>query len=301
MTPFPDDNPGVTAHATDAARRATRAAHRAQMRAHFHARHRDAPVFFGVVLIGMGVLFLLDNLNLIEARYFFRNFWPLIVILFGLSRLVFGQGGERIFGAIATGFGSFWLADRLFDWDINVIGLFWPIILIGVGLNVLFKARWRADLSSHGSPAPPIPPFPGGPPDQAQAPHLGFNQAADSTPTSATETTDQSASLREVAILAGIERRNVSQAFRGGTITAAMGSVELDLRDCRMADVGASIWVQVIMGQVVLRLPQNWTVESRVTTVLGNLEDRSDRPVEGSSRRLVIDGSVFMGQVEIRN
>ena len=80
-----------------------------------------------------------------------------------------------------------------------------------------------------------------------------------------------------------------------------MQSGELDLRDCRMADDNASIWIQAVMANITIRLPPNWTVESRLSTILGNLEDRSDRPVDASPRRLIIDGSVFMGQIEIRN
>ncbi len=112
---------------------------------------------------------------------------------------------------------------------------------------------------------------------------------------------DGAATIREFSFMSGIERRNISQVFRGGSLTAVMGAIELDLRDCRMQANSATILVQVIMGQVSLRLPQGWTVESRVGAALGNVEDRSDPPVESAPKRLIVEGSVFMGQVEIRN
>ena len=80
--------------------------------------------------------------------------------------------------------------------------------------------------------------------------------------------------------------RNVSQAFRGGSITAVMGNVEIDLRDSRMSDSGASIAIQVIMGQTVLRLPRDWAVESHLATVLGNLEDTLGSPGRCVTKRL---------------
>jgi hypothetical protein len=284
-------------HAVHTARHAARRARFAARRATFRARCEGTPWFFGTLLIGLGLLFLLDNLDIIEARFVFRNMWPLLVLFFGLSRLMFGRGGERVFGAIATLFGGLWLGDRLFDWDVNVMGVFWPLILIGLGVSLLFRPR-RAWTSSGMPPFPPVPPIPGTPASSA-----GFAEAGDAAAGAGTDDsyTDESARLREVAIMAGIERRNVSQTFRGGAITSVMGSVEIDLRDCRMAEASAIVTVQIIMGQVVLRLPPDWTVESRLSTVLGNLEDRSDRPVQSTPKRLIVEGSVFMGQVEIRN
>ncbi len=283
MAQIPDD--GFT-HAAHAVRDASRVARRNR----FRQRCAQRPWFAGSIMLGLGLLFLLDNLNLIEARFFFRNLWPLAVIVFGLSRLFFGQGGERIFGAIATGFGGLWLADRLFDWDVNVIGVFWPLILIGLGISMLFRSPGNM-FGPPVPPTPPVPPIPGASLD-------GTSAAANDNDY---DDIDQSASIREVAVMAGIERKNVSQTFRGGSITTIMGSVELDLRDCRLANDSARILLQIVMGQVVIRLPRDWTVDSHVGAFLGNVEDRSDQPVSPTPKRLVLDGSVFMGQVEIRN
>ncbi len=276
MAQTPDDGLG---HARQTVRNA---AHHIQ---HMHRRHRqDPPWFLGVVMVLLGVVFLLDNLDIIEARFFFRNMWPVLALIFGLGKVIFGRPDERIFGAVAAVFGGAWLADRVLDWDINIVGLFWPLILVGLGLGILFKGR-----SQLGFPVPPIPPVPG--------------SAFDAEPTTAEPATptDLSASIREVAIMGGVERRNISQSFRGGSITAVMGSIELDLRDCRIADEAAHIAVQVVLGQVVLRLPREWAVDSRIGAVLGNLEDRSDPPVAGTQKRLVLEGSLFLSQIEIRN
>jgi len=253
-----------------------------------HRHDQDVPWVFGIVLVVLGVVFLLDNLGLVESRVFFRNIWPVLIIAFGLSKLVFGRGHERILGIGATVFGASWLADRLFDWDINVVGTLWPLILIGVGIGLLFKRGRGAWMQPPLPNGPDVPPIPGAP----------FSGTA-SPPASAG--TDVSASIREVAIMAGIQRRNVSQSFRGGSVTAVMGGVELDLRDCRIAGDAAYVTVQVALGQIELRLPRDWAIDSRVGAVLSNIEDRSDPPLSGTPKRLVLEGSVFLGQIEIRN
>jgi predicted membrane protein len=112
---------------------------------------------------------------------------------------------------------------------------------------------------------------------------------------------DTSSTFKDSAFMGSVERRNVSQTFRGGHATAFMGGVEIDLRDARMASTEALVVVSVMMGSVELRIPRDWTVESRVSATLGSFEDLTTAPVDGSAKRFVVQGSVFMGSVEIRN
>ncbi len=328
-TPSPDEHYADAHRAAREAARAARDTARAARHAVHHARraHRHhigkrwqrrwhsshTPWFFGTLLVGLGVLFLLHNLRLVNAGLVFRNMWPALILAWGLSRVIFGQSSEKVFGGLAAFFGAVWLGDRYFDWDVNIAGMFWPLLLIGLGLSMLFRPRRLPfDL-----PFPPPPPGAssagaasaassfGDPPAESGAAGssdaTGDQNTANASSDDDTVFEDGAATIREFAFMSGIERRNISQVFRGGALTSVMGAIELDLRDCRMASSSASILVQVIMGQVSLRLPEGWTVESRVGAVLGNVEDRSDRPVESAPKRLIIDGSVFMGQVEIRN
>src|SRR5436190_19902953 len=57
-------------------------------------------LFVGVVLITFGVLFLLDNLGVAEMGDVIHDFWPLILILWGLSIVMRGRtktsGGRAI-------------------------------------------------------------------------------------------------------------------------------------------------------------------------------------------------------------
>jgi hypothetical protein len=143
------------------------------------------------------------------------------------------------------------------------------------------------------------PPLNGTPPplDGAATPHFD----AQTNPSDPDRRVDTSASFKEVAVMAGIERRNVSQALRGGEVTVVMGGVEIDLRDSRMAADEARVSVSVVMGEAVLRIPRDWTVESRVTATMANFEDHTAPPLNGASKRFIVEGSTFMGNVEIRN
>lgn len=237
------------------------------------------PVLAGLLLVFVGALFLLDNLNLIEARGIVRSYWPVVLVAWGLSRVL--QGGDRVIGPFAVVLGVVLLGNRLLHWGISVAALFWPIVLIAVGTHILLR-HWRN----------PVHVLAAGPADlDADArPDGGIEDAR----------VDASPAIREVAFMASVERRNVSQTFRGGSASATMGSIELDLRECRMNDGETRLDLSAFMGQVTLRIPRDWTVDSRVDAILASVEDRSEPPVQ-DAKRLVLRGSAILGSIEIRN
>jgi Cell wall-active antibiotics response 4TMS YvqF len=112
-------------------------------------------------------------------------------------------------------------------------------------------------------------------------------------------TLDQKPTFSGTAILSGIERRNSSPTFRNAEASAFMGAVKLDLRDATMEGDEARIDVSAIMGGVEIRVPRTWTVVNRATPIMGGVKD--DTHSSDGSKRLVIEGTVVMGGLEIKN
>lgn len=108
------------------------------------------------------------------------------------------------------------------------------------------------------------------------------------------ETTDENIS----AILGGTSSKNSSNDYTGGTISAIMGGVELDLRDVKIKKE-AVLAVSVIMGGVELFVPSDVIVKNRATALMGGLEDKS-QPKHDKGPVLYIDGTIIMGGVEIK-
>jgi hypothetical protein len=101
------------------------------------------------------------------------------------------------------------------------------------------------------------------------------------------------------ALLSGVERRNSSSDFRGGQAEAVMGGVDLDLREATMQGAEAKIEVSAIMGGIELRVPRTWTVINRVVPILGGVNDHTSS--RDANKRLVIEGTILMGGLEIKN
>ena len=49
----------------------------------------------GIILIAIGLIFLLNNLDVISVHDLFHNFWPVILILFGIYIILKGQSGPE--------------------------------------------------------------------------------------------------------------------------------------------------------------------------------------------------------------
>lgn len=55
------------------------------------SRRRYRPIFPGAVLVFVGLIFLVNNLGLADAGELFSDYWPVFLILLGLSILLRGS------------------------------------------------------------------------------------------------------------------------------------------------------------------------------------------------------------------
>jgi multisubunit Na+/H+ antiporter MnhB subunit len=164
----------------------------------WNASHRLIPA---VIVIGIGVLFLLNNLNILYFSEWAR-YWPVILIAIGLVKLVDANSpGGHVTGAILVGVGAILLGQTLGYLNVRMHDL-WPLFLIGAGLLMLFRGdswyRVRRGLYVHGR-------------------------------------------LREASVFGGGKRQINTQNFTGGHIDAVFSGYEIDLRGATMTGDDATL------------------------------------------------------------
>jgi len=108
-------------------------------------------VILGFLILIAGVVFLLDNLGIMEEQSYLR-YWPVILVAIGIPKVMSSRDAAGLFtGFLLTGLGTVLLLDNLgfipFSlWD------FWPLILVVVGgsliLRAFFGGESRADPSA---------------------------------------------------------------------------------------------------------------------------------------------------------
>ncbi|MBI3663962.1 MAG: hypothetical protein HY234_13050 [Acidobacteria bacterium] len=102
----------------------------------------------GVILILLGGIFLADKFFYINFSWYFRTWWPLLLIAFGVLQLA--NRPRRPVGAIVLiTVGVIFQVDRLglFPWW--SMHQMWPLILIAIGLGLMIC---RIQRSSAGTP-----------------------------------------------------------------------------------------------------------------------------------------------------
>jgi predicted membrane protein len=79
-----------------------------------------------------------------------------------------------------------------------------------------------------------------------------------------------------------------------------MGASEIDLRKASIEGAEVVLDTFAVWGGIEIRVPTDWTVESRGVAVMGAFEDSSRRPDDGR-KKLIITGYAVMGGVEVKN
>jgi hypothetical protein len=95
----------------------------------------------GLCLAAVGALVLLDNLNVFEIDRLW-DYWPVILILLGVARLLQPQG--RGLGFLLLGVGVWLLGDNLGYWDLDTGDLFAALLILFGGylaLTALSRGR----------------------------------------------------------------------------------------------------------------------------------------------------------------
>jgi len=226
------------------------------------ARLRFTPqLVVGLIVIAVGALMTLDNLQLVDASRYLR-FWPAALIVLGVVNIWHsreGMGGS--FGGFLFIVVGAWLLleqtelVRISFWDM------WPALLVAFGVFLVWQGM--------------------------SVPRRRAAEASNDL-------------ISAMAVLGGVSRGNNSAAFRGGELTAVMGGCELDLRHAAI-DGEAIIDVFALWGGIEIRVPDDWTVVSRVTPILGGVDDKTRPPQMAARHRLVLRGFVVMAGVEIKN
>lgn len=109
------------------------------------------------------------------------------------------------------------------------------------------------------------------------------------------------ATVDAMALFGASVRRSSSQAFRGGSLTAAFGGCELDLTEAATPSDGATLDVFAAFGAIEISVPQGWKVAGDVLPIFGGFEDKTRRVTGEPTGLLTVRGQVLFGGIEVKN
>ena len=226
-----------------------------------HKSNRRA--IFGILLIFAGLILIAINFNWISSDWrgiFFS--WQALLILIGLFLLFSHE--NRFAGYIVTGIGAFFLIPRIWDIPFDWHSLFWPLVLLALGLLIITR-RWGIKRI----------------PSESSMDYID-----------------------DLAVFGGGDRVITSGDFKGGRITAIFGGSKIDFRSANLAKGRNVIDILAIFGGTKLILPASWNIKIEISSIFGGFSDkRKPRPdeIRDPSRELVIKGVAIFGGGDIES
>jgi predicted membrane protein len=225
-------------------------------------------MIFGIAIIAVGVLFLLQNLGIVYFADVWQ-FWPMILIALGVSKLISPTGVPQVTGGLVlTAIGTLFLLRNLDIIYVNVWQFVWPVIIIAAGVSMLAR-------------------------------HLEFwDVPAAPSGAAAASSADR---LKVDVVFSGTERKIISQDFQGGKIAAVFGGAEIDLREAVTKKQQLVIQADAVFGGVDLWVPSTWRTDVQGSGVFGAYEDQTHPPVDSSAPLLIVKGGAVFGSVTVKN
>jgi len=228
----------------------------------------------GLLLVVAAVLLLIENLT--DWSYTFSSWWPTLIVLIGVLNLIRRRSG-RWFWALITIISVALLLDSVGLWEINLSELWrlWPVILLLVGVQFIFGVRRSRSRRRK--------------PDKGGTDDLSSPEIVE---------------LDKIQVSGGFgstQQKVTSSRFVGGTVSTVFGTAAVDLGDAGLEAGPATLDVSAIFGRVTLVVPHNWSVERRITNLVGGAEDVRTHFVPEEGHTLRIKGTCLFGGITIQS
>jgi predicted membrane protein len=238
-------------------------------------RGSDKRLYFGVILIVLGVILILERLNLIpESLADMLISWQMLLVGFGVLSLI---GGNRTAGTILIIIGVTFMIPELITVPHELRRIYWPLILVAIGVSILLRRHDHLKMESVNVNEP--------------APEINDNNSVHT--------------FDDFVIFGGREIFVNSQALAGGKATSIFGGIEFDLRKASLKPGGAVIDCVSVFGGCGFKIPMDWNVRNEVTTIFGAFTDKrgdtySDKYYD-PSKTIVIKGVSIFGGIEVKH
>lgn len=218
----------------------------------------------GILLLAAGGLLLMRNFNLLS--------WQIEDIIFSWQMLLIAIGFISLSGRNYTGsivlftIGGFFLLPEIFtNLNINFVSVFWPLVIIVIGLSMILRRR-------------------------------NFMKPRDEDSSMHSEDF-----IDELNIFGGSERILSSEFFEGGKITSIFGGSKINMKNVKLKNGYAEIEMTSIFAGCKLYIPENWNVRIEATSIFGGINDKRQLSFTETinTNTLVIKGAAVFGGGEI--
>lgn len=222
--------------------------------------------YLGIIIILFGVGTLFQQLGLFNLGDIISIWWPLILIGAGISQLSKAPVSKTS-GITLVVIGVLFQLKRFDIITVSLMRFFWPAIIIAIGVSMLVPKTKKKE-------------------------NHEFSKSE----------IDEDV-VDNLALFSGVKTRNISKNFRGGSLVAIFGGIDLDLRDAYILNEGARLDITAAFGGVNIIVPPEWKVVVKGIPIFGGWSNktRGKNYVNPEAPVLTLQCFVAFGGVDIKN
>jgi len=258
------------------------------MRNHPQRQDSNGRVIAGIIILVAGLLFLLNNLNVLppQMRYYIFS-WKTLLIAIGTLNLLFSHNRTGGFIMLTVGI-VFWIPD-IIHIPIRMGRFIWPMAIVAVGIFLLFNSSeskygerfWKNRIRERNK-------------------YRNENQSDEQGDFA------QDDYVNDIAIFGGGSRVITSKNFKGGKLTAIFGGSEIKMHRAKLAPGKQVLDIFFVFGGSEIIVPADWVIKVETISVFGGFSDKRyvRKPEEitgGAPSVLVIKGLVLFGGAELKS
>lgn len=234
---------------------------------------RMKKIIIGLLILTAGILLLGFNIGYLNTDYRHIIFsWQSLLIALGLIN--FFDRKSFWAGLILISIGTFFLIPHVFIFQFNFIHLFWPVLLIIIGVVIILKRTIFHSFSYK---------------------HRRFHENSNSK--------IEDGIIIESNVFSGSHRVIHPCEFKGGKINNVFGGSKIDLTKTTLAPGENILEISCVFGGVEIIVPLEWKVQTQVSSIMGAFSDKRysrNAPID-NSRCLIIKGSAVFGGGEVKS
>ena len=219
-------------------------------------------IIWGVILVMVGVIYVLNSLNIVDINLFFPGWWTLFIIVPCVIGLVTdGDKTGSIIGVI-IGVLLFLGANDIIDYDL-IWKLIFPLIIIVVGLSLIFKDRFNSKITKRIE-------------DIADNKNNGV-----------------------IAVFSGEDVSFNNRVFTGINLTSIFGGINCDLRGAKIKkDVVINAYS--FFGGTDILVDDNVKIAVSSTSIFGGVDNKKKNNDSTSDITIYVNAICIFGGIDIK-
>ena len=225
-------------------------------------------ILWGVILIALGILWILDLCSVITFELFFDGWWTLFIIVPCLIGLITEHDKLGNLFGLCVGVGLLLACQDIIAFDL-LWKLLIPLIVILIGVRMIFKDVFTRKAREAKAKA-------------EEKIHAAGGEVKEYCATFSTLDVDFD-----------------GQTFYGVELTAVFGGVKCDLRNAVIVD-DAVVSISSVFGGIEILLPDNVNVRISSTSVFGGIDNKHPTGASEIAPTVHVSGSCVFGGAEIK-